>query len=137
LALHLLVDANLSPALADLLPQRLSDVRAEHVLALGCANAADDRVIALARDRNAILLTEDRGFDTTRNPICTHPGVVIVPTALAFPEVVSDLLRRIWLDGYRTLLDHAITRLERDRVRVIHRTGETVLIIRGQRLHRV
>jgi predicted nuclease of predicted toxin-antitoxin system len=134
LAFHLLVDANLSPLLTLILPARLSDVRVEHVDQLGYGSADDERVIALARDRSAILLTEDRGFDQARNPVCTHPGVIVVPRALSFPEVLADHLRRIWLGGYRHLLEHALTRLEADSVRILGPEGEQVLVVRQQRL---
>jgi predicted nuclease of predicted toxin-antitoxin system len=134
LAIHLLVDATLSPRLVHVLPPRLRDVRVEDVRHLGYAAAPDDVIIALARERDAILLTEDRGFDLARNPICTHPGVVVVPRALAFPEVIAERLRRIWLSGHRRLLAHALTRLGASDVRIVAPGGETVLVPDGPRL---
>ena len=135
MAIHLLVDANLSPRLPDILRERLSDARVEHVRQLGYDAASDDTIIDLARERGAILLTEDRGFNLARNPICTHPGVILVPRALCFPEVVAVHLRRIWISGHRQSLDHALTRLEPEAVRITGPSGEMLLTVSRQRLH--
>ena len=136
MAIHLLVDANLSPTLTSLLRERLSDVRVDDASALGFRTASDETILEAARERGAILLTEDRGFDLARNPICTHPGIIVIPRALVFPETIAAHLRRIWLSGHRRLLDHALTRLEPAAVRITGLAGDVLLVVHGQRLRR-
>jgi len=107
---RLLLDENLSevlvPGLQDLFPG------SEHVRGLGEGGAADRRVWALAREREAILVTRDQDFVRLSLALGAPPKVLWLNIGNQSNSVILALLRQNHAALERLARDEEATVLE-------------------------
>lgn len=111
-----LVDMPLSPQLAVWLREHGHD--ADHVSAIGLHNAKDHRILEIARQQNRIIITADLDFpQLLAISHAADPGVILFRGGNYSDEQMLQLLRRV-LDNYpENKLVHAITVVDKVRIR--------------------
>jgi predicted nuclease of predicted toxin-antitoxin system len=108
--LRFIVDAQLPPALANALRRAGHD--ADHVAEIGLLTAADQTILAVARQRGAAIITKDEDFTARRH---RSEQVPILWVRL------HNSSRRELLDWFLPLLPKALEQIE---------AGETLIELR-------
>ncbi len=111
-----LVDMPLSPLLAVWLRENGHD--ADHVSAVGLHKAKDHHIIEAARQQNRIIITADLDFpQLLAISRAADPGVILFRGGNYSDEQMLQLLRRVLENYPENKLEHAITVVDKVRIR--------------------
>jgi predicted nuclease of predicted toxin-antitoxin system len=121
LKLVILLDENVSPAIAGFLRGKRSDWIIHHVYDLNLAGASDAVVFQSAQELCAVVVTFDEDFaDARMYPAGTHSGIIRLRLWPTTNEEVESALGRLlestsdeWISGSLILIDQKRIRIRR------------------------
>lgn len=126
--IKLMVDFNLGPDHVDKLNE-LGAVTAKTTIDYGFNPwTSDDDLVRATLDERCILLTRDKNTINERiyKP-CTHGGIIIIENPHPFPETVQSYMKAFCQSGKRSLVEHCVTHLYKDKAIIhTHKGSETV-----------
>ena len=115
--MRVLIDMNLSPQWADFLGE--VGFEAAHWSTLGASNAPDTEIMAFAKAKDYIVLTNDLDFGSIL--ASTHgdkPGVVQIRSGDIRPEVIGKTVVIALRQMEGELVDGALVTVDQDRTRL-------------------
>jgi len=78
---------------------------------LGNRGTPDKVVMKYANQQERILVTDETRLDEKSNPICTHPGIIVIGARKRHELEKAKLFPRFMKSGFRKECHHAVTKL--------------------------